>query len=184
MDFPQESHPGESLDYSFGFLSFDPSRLPPLHMLSVKQTLELSMRISGCFQDVRPSSIKAKGSMFFLDSNVYGILVLGKSIGSVISKAGCRKYWRKILEKRADLARLDFEARNRVVGGIGESAQIYASDVSVERIREKAEFLQKYLEGKVLLNNNTGERFSMLDLASASARNRFYELYWVVKNFE
>lgn len=168
----------------FLHLAVDSSRLPPIHWLSAQQIMYLALRVAGYYQVSNIKCVKISSQEYIAKSSLYGLSISGESENSVKAKSICEKFWRRALDKFADLSRLNFEAEFRLVGGSGDGVQLYASNETVSKARAKKEAVEKFLETQVLVNNSTGEKFSMLDLSRQSAVNRFNELYWVTKNFE
>lgn len=166
------------------FCSLDNIEMPPVESLSVKQILRAAFLVATYFQATPITNFECAQKQFVARTGVYDVVITGESPCAVTARSTCRKFWRRQIEQAADIARLNNEAKYRVVGGKGDDAQIYASDQSVQRLREKKHLVDEYLENQVLINCDTGEKFSLLDLANKGVSNRFNELYWVVKNFE
>ncbi|WMI99758.1 replication endonuclease [Pseudomonas chlororaphis subsp. aurantiaca] len=180
---PDVDKPQLKID-DFLHLAVDSSRLPPIHWLTAKQIACLALRAAGHYQTAELKTVKVSSREYVAQTNLYGLSISGDSEQSVKAKSACEKFWRRALDKCADLSRLNFEAEYRLVGGSGDGVQIYASNETVSRARAKKEAVEKFLETQVLVSNATGKKFSMLDLSRQSAINRFNELYWVTKNFE
>ncbi|MBK4987396.1 replication endonuclease [Pseudomonas sp. S36] len=173
----------ELFDFDIG-LTITPGKLPPLHLLTSKQVSYLSIRISNHFTNSPEGSVRRQGREYKFDTRFYGVIVSGATPEAVIAKLQSRKLWRRRLQGAADLARLDYEARNKMVGGSESGAELYASDVTVIKAREKKVEVERYLSGQVICNTATGDCIALSELAQKAAANRFNELYWVSKNFE
>lgn len=173
-----------NFDNSVYSLSFTPERLPPAYTLTRQQVLTLALRIASLNTGKKHKVYLSKGK-FHIDSNIYGIRIESDSKSGVSAKAECVKFWRNALENKVNLERINFEARNKLIGGQdSNNMEIYSSTATVRRMREKTEASNKCLSGMLIKNTITGEELSMLDIANASSSNRFNELYFFTKNFE
>ncbi|VVO70033.1 replication endonuclease [Pseudomonas fluorescens] len=165
-------------------LSFTPKRLPPAYTLTRQQVLALSLRLAS-FNTTEKHEVYLSKGKYHIDTNVYGIRIESDSKSGVVAKAECAKFWRNSLENRVNLERINFEARHKLVGGPNsENKEVYSSNATVKRMREKTEASNKSLSTMFIKNTITGQELSMLDIANASFSNRFNELYSFTKNFE
>lgn len=158
--------------------------LPPLHVLSIKQISLLAINLAAYFIGRPVRNYKVCGEFVELITGFYNVVIRGKTTAIVDAKSKARGFWRRRLQQHADIARLNYEAKHRVVGGGNSNAENYASNSTVSRARAKAAETEKFLSGKVVVNIVTGQKISMYDLANKAAENRFNELYWISKNFE
>jgi hypothetical protein len=165
-------------------LSSTPVRLPPAYTLTRQQVLALALRLAS-FNANEQHEVYLSRKKYQIDTNVYGIRIESDSKKGAVAKAKCVKYWRNALENKVNLERINFEARHKLIGGPNsDNKEIYSSNATVKRMREKAEASNKSLSQMVIKNTVTGEELSMLDIANASFSNRFNELYFFTKNFE
>lgn len=183
MPEAKEVEGNETFDFIVG-LALRPETFPPLHLLSLKQISYLANRISDHFTQYPQQNVIKVGRCYKLVTGFYGLTVVGRTYNAVIAKSQARRLWRRKLQGAADAARLNFEAKNKTVGGAELSAELYASDVTVTKAREKKIETEKYLAGQVMVNASTGERISLSKLARKAEVNRFNELYWISKNLE
>lgn len=165
-------------------LVLKPASLPPLRCLSSKQLSYLAIRIAGHYVANPSQEITVISANAELKTDFYDVVISGSTTAVVAAKSQSRKFWRRRLNREADIERLNYEARNRVVGGRSSSAEIYASDATVAKARQKKAEIEKYLAGQVMINTHTGEKISLSELARQALTNRFNELYWVSKNLE
>lgn len=170
--------------YSTIGLTVTAESLPPLHSLSPKQISYLAVRIAGQFSATQDYDLEYFTTRVEFKTNFYAITIIGSSASAVIAKSMSRKYWRRRIQYEADIARLNAEAALKTVGGLSPAAQLYSSDVTVEKIRIRKSDQDDYLSSKVIVNTHTGNKISLSELAERATVNRFKELYWISKNFE
>lgn len=182
MSIESEPQPDDEI-YSIG-LKITAGSLPPLHSLSSKQVSYLAIRISGQLLAEYHFDLTTFSRKVEVRTNFYGITIVGRTASAAIAKSVSRKYWRRRLQYESDIARLNFEASQKKVGGSSSNAQIYASDITLQKTRSKKFDTQRFLEKKVIVNTTTGKKTLLSELASQAAVNRFNELYWIAKNFE
>lgn len=162
----------------------NPTSLPPLHSLSSKQISYMAIGIAGHYIANRKQDIIVFPGRAKLKTDFYDLVVSGTTRAAVDAKTRSRKYWRQKIQYEADIARLNFEAAQRVVGGSLPNAEFYASDTTLRKAQEKKAEIEKYLAGKAVVNTKTGKKISLSKLARQAAVNRFNELYCISKNFE
>ncbi|WP_448110347.1 replication endonuclease [Pseudomonas lini] len=162
----------------------NPISLPPLHSLSSKQVSYMAIGIAAHYIANRKQDITVLPGRAELKTGFYDLVVAGSDRAAVDAKTRSRKYWRQKIQYEADIARLNFEAAQKAVGGSLPDAEIYASDTTLRKAREKKAEIEKYLARKAIINIKTGKKISLSKLACQATVNRFNELYWVSKNFE
>lgn len=159
--------------------------LPPAHSLSIKQVLSLASQLALQKANEDMTTCQFFNGIFYFNTGIYGIIIESDKQSSISSRLSCTKFWRNALEKKVNLARLNYEAKHKLVGGRdGSNKDIYSSDATVNRMREKTNNMNEALAKLTMENTLTGEQFSMLEIAKASHSNRFNELYAFTKNFE
>lgn len=172
------------MEKSVYLLSITPERLPPAYTLTRRQVLVLALRLSSLNANQKHETYLSKRK-YYIETKIYGIRIESDTKNGAIAKASCAKFWRNALEKKVNLERIDFEARHKLIGGSNsENKEIYSSNATVKRMREKTEASNQALSKLSVKNTMTGEEFSMLSIANASFSNRFNELYCFTKNFE
>ena len=175
------SHAIERTLYS---LAITPERLPPAYTLTRQHVLTLAVRLSS-LHATKVHKVYLSQGKYKINTGFYGIVIESDTKSGATAKSACVRFWRNSLENKANLERLNFEAKHRLVGGPNsDNTEIYCSDSTVNRMREKTEASNKCLSKMTLKNTITGEELSMLDIAKASFSNRFNELYSFTKNFE
>lgn len=186
-DYERVTAAGENeqiTDLDFLQSVIDPTLLPPLHTLSSKQISYLAIGIAAHYIANRKQDIDVTNGYAKLQTDFYGLVVSGRSRAAVNSKSRSRKYWRHKIQYEADISRLNFEAAQRIVGGSLPDAEIYASNTTLQKIREKKAAIEKYLSGKAIVDTRSGKKILLSKLACQASVNRFNELYWISKNFE
>ena len=173
----------ESLYLTVG-LNLETAILPPARALSSKQISYLAIRIAGHFADNPPRIFINSGNHMEFVTPFYDLSVTGSLAPAVVAKSQSIKYWRKKIQYEADIARINYEAANRTVGGSLPGAQLYSSDKTVKKVKDKKTETQKYLASRYMVNTKTNDKVLLSDLAMQAAHHRFQELYWVAKNFE
>lgn len=169
---------------SFEHYDFNPQNLPPAGLLSLSAVTALSYVVAR-FYIANPVKVSQEGARFFAQTNIYGVRIEGQTAGAVDGKSTCIKYWRRKIERAANLDRVNWEAARKIVGGPDPiNRQIYCSNVTLARYIEKIKITENALEQVFMVNTETGELFSMAELAKESQTNRFNELYFIAKNFE
>lgn len=170
--------------YSSIGLRITAASLPALHYLSPRQVSYLATRIAGQFSTTQNHDFKISSTRVELKTEFYAITISGKTVSAVLARSQSRKYWRRRIQYEADIARLNFEAARKTVGGSSPDAQLYSSDITLHKARSKNAETQEFLSSKVIVNKQTGKKILLSELASRAAVNRFNELYWISKNFE
>lgn len=169
---------------SIYLLSITPERLPAPYTLTRKDVVILALRLAAINAKQKQEVYLSKGK-YCIDSKIYGIRIESDTKRGASAKAACAKFWRTSLENKVNLDRINFEARHKLIGGPNsDHAEIYSSNATVERMREKTEASNLALSKLAVKNTITGEESSMLSIANASFSNRFNELYSFTKNFE
>ena len=175
------SHAIERALYS---ISITPKSLPPARALTRQHVLTLAVRLAS-LHATKANNVYLSRGKYRIKTGFYGIVIEADTKSGVTAKSACVRFWRNSLENKANLERLKFEAKNRQIGGPNsENTEIYCSDATVKRMREKTAASNKCLSKMTVKNIVTGDEFSMLDIANASFSNRFNELYSFTKNFE
>ncbi|WP_178081021.1 replication endonuclease [Pseudomonas sp. FDAARGOS_380] len=182
---PTESQPqSDDAIYSSIGLQITAASLPALHYLSPRQISYLATRIAGQLSTTQNHDFKISSVRVELRTDFYGITISGRTVSAVLARSQSRKYWRRRIQYEADIARLNFEATLKTVGGASPDAQLYSSDITLQKARSKKSETQAFLSSKVIVNKQTGNKILLSELASQAAVNRFNELYWISKNFE
>ncbi|MEH6491585.1 replication endonuclease [Halopseudomonas sp.] len=167
------------------FVAPDLKNLPPAGTLSLQYVGLVASQIAYHFKTNQITVTKVSNNMFTASAGFYGLTIEGTTEDSAKRKSVCFKYWKSKLEKAANMDRLNWEAERKIVGGPGkDNHQIYCSDVTLKRYREKAEKTLESLKRISIVKTTTGEVFSMAELAKNSASRRLSELYFVAKNLE
>ena len=180
----QNSDIGPLEDTSIRQLTVTTDRLPAAHKLTRDDVINLALRLAATNQNTSHDAYRSKGK-HYIDTDIYGIRIESDTKNGAIARTTCAKFWRTALERKVNLARLDFEAKHKLVGGPDQDCtEIYSSNATVEWMRAKTEASNLALSKMIVHNTITGESFSMLDVANASYTNRFNELYSFTKNFE
>lgn len=181
---PQNSDIDQFENTSIRQLTVTPDRLPAAHKLTREDVITLALRLAATNQNTSHDAYRSKGK-HYIDTDIYGIRIESDTRNGAIARTTCAKFWRTALERKVNLARLDFEAKHKLVGGPDEDCtEIYSSNATVKWMRAKTEASNLALSKMTVHNTITGESFSMLDVANASYTNRFNELYSFTKNFE
>lgn len=180
----QNSKTIPTTDTSIYPLSITSDRLPAPHTLTRREVVILALRLAALNENTKHETYFSKGK-YHIDTKIYGIRIESDTKNGAAARARCAKYWRTSLEHKVNLERINFEAQHKLVGGPDQyQTEIYSSDATVERMREKTETSNLALSKMTVQNTITGEEFSMLSIANASLSNRFNELYAFTKNFE
>lgn len=116
----------------------------------------------------------------------YGITPPGEKIedGPAVSRMTCHLWWRRQLRKTQARA---LEAEAVRLGYVHKRAEIYASNMTVERRQQQRRRNAEGLENTEAVNLDTGEIYSLADLAERSVANpkiRRGELMTRIKGFE
>ncbi len=167
------------------FEKFDLNNLPPVGTLSVQSVGLIAIQIA-CFFKENPVKVEQVNTKKFRSpTTFFGLSIEGSTADSVSKKSVCSKYWKSKVEKAANLARLDWEAERKIVGGPKcQQKPVYCSDVTFSRYQEKLELTRESLKKISLVSLKTSEVFTMAELAKSSAMRRLNELYFVAKNLE
>ena len=91
-----------------------------------------------------------------------------KPAGPVIARLGCARWWRRRL--RSSVTRRT-ERKRIAAGVVHRAAQVYCSDAGVHRRRESAKRNHDLMEMLQVVNESTGEIFSVADLAERTTSN-------------
>lgn len=179
----------EASQYMPCWLNFDPSQLPPAHMLRVKQVRAVARRVASYYsarweEMAITTRVTTRSCRFVFLSSVYGIVVESTHPDGVRYRASCRKFWRKKIEQKANEGRLAHESKYRMVGGAGEGAKLYCSDETLSRAREQKALAEQGLASMMVVNTGTGEAVSLLDVARETEKNRLAGQYANVKSME
>ncbi|MHC8331861.1 replication endonuclease [Pseudomonas sp. LB3P25] len=158
--------------------------LPPAYSLSINQVISLASQLALQKGNEDMTACQFFNGIFYFNTGIYGIIVESDKQIGINSRLSCTKFWRTALEKKVNLARLNYEAKHKLVGGRDSNNDIYSSDATVNRMREKTNKTNEALAKLTMENTLTGKQFSMLEIAKASHSNRFNELYAFTKNFE
>ncbi|MEB0123974.1 replication endonuclease [Pseudomonas sp. CCI1.2] len=123
-----------------------------------------------------------------MKTSVYGIVVHSNTESAISKRLGCRRFWTRALEKKANEERLNHEARNSIVGGKPKSsefpAQNYCSDVTLHREHFKRLDNEDKLSRYKIVNTETNEEENLLTVALCNEKNRINELYFTAKSLE
>jgi hypothetical protein len=167
------------------FVAPDLNKLPAAGTLSLQLVGVVASQIAYHFKKNQIIAIEVSANTFSANSGFYGIKIEGSTEESVRRKSVCFNYWKSQLEKAANMDRLNWEAQRKIVGGPRKNNhQVYCSDVTLKRYKDKAKQTIESLKRVSIVNTATGEVFSMADLAKESESRRLSELYFVAKNLE
>lgn len=86
------------------------------------------------------------------------------------------------ITKAVNHARLEYEAKNRLIGG--NTGIDYCSNESATFVRRKDEKNAEFLKRRNILVKQTGQLINLYDLQSKQAERKFNECYYVIKNLE
>jgi hypothetical protein len=116
----------------------------------------------------------------------YGIQPPGETIedGPAVSRMTCQLWWRRQLRKTQARA---LEAESIRLGYVHRQAEIYASNMTVERRQQQRKRNAEGLENTEAVNMDTGEIYNLAELAEKSVANpriRRGELMTRIKGFE
>ncbi|MFV0927060.1 replication endonuclease [Pseudomonas palmensis] len=169
-------------------LSLNLSHLPNPYSLSRADVLYLASRLARYFSCQAHSKPTRKGSQYFLNTQVYGIIARSNTESAIHKRLECKHFWRRSLEKKANEERLNFEARNAIVGGNPKSAnaptQNYCSNETLHREQIKRKDSEEKLSRYKVINTITKEEESLLSIALSNEKNRINELYFTAKSLE
>lgn len=118
--------------------------------------------------------------------NKYGIQPPGETVedSPAVSRMTCHLWWRRQLRKTQARA---LEAESINLGFVHRKAEIYASDLTVERRAQQRKRNAQVLENTEAVNMDTGEIYNLGELAEKSVANpriRRGELMTRIKGFE
>lgn len=169
-------------------LSLDLSYLPNPYSLSRADVLYLASRLALHFSTQSHSTPIQKGSLYSLDTKVYGITVRSNTEAAIHKRLACKRFWRRSLEKKVNEERLNYEARNLIVGGHPKnpeaSVQNYCSNETLLREQIKRKDNEDKLSRYKVLNTETNTEINLLSIALSNEKNRTNELYFIVKSLE
>lgn len=165
-------------------VEFHPDNLPALPGLTPRHVNYLAGRIAAHFISKLPLDIQSTGTDFYLKSDIYDTIIKSSIRDAVENKATCRKFWRRLLEKKENTARINMEAEIAALGGPKSNGEIYCSTETLERVREKRIKTEEHLAKLKVINLVTQQEIDMLTLAKNNERNRIHELYNTTVNIE
>ena len=135
----QNSDIGPLEDTSIRQLTVTTDRLPAAHKLTRDDVINLALRLAATNQNTSHDAYRSKGK-HYIDTDIYGIRIESDTKNGAIARTTCAKFWRTALERKVNLARLDFEAKHKLVGGPDQDCtEIYSSNATVEWMRAKTE---------------------------------------------
>lgn len=169
-------------------LSLDLSCLPPPYSLSRADVLYLASRLARHFSTQSHSKPTRKGSQYSLNTKVYGITARSNTESAIYKRLECKKFWRRSLEKKVNEERLNYEARNSIVGGHpktpDELVQNYCSNETLHREQIKRKDNEEKLSRYKVVNTETNAEKNLLSIALSNEKNRTNELYFTAKSLE
>ena len=169
-------------------LTLDLSCLPAPYSLSRADVLYLASRLAMHFSKQSCVKPTRKGSIYFLNTKVYGITARSNTESAIHKRLACKKFWKRSLEKKVNEERLNYEARNSIVGGHpktpGETVQNYCSNETLNREQIKRKDNEEKLSRYKVVNTTTKAEESLLSIALSNEKNRINELYFTAKSLE
>ncbi|WP_225786889.1 replication endonuclease [Pseudomonas sp. Marseille-P8916] len=169
-------------------LSFNPAHLPPPRSLSRYDVARLATRISLHYRTKPHPKPNYNNSKYFITTEIYGIVVESKLISAISERLECKRFWKQALEKKANQDRLDHEARYALLGETSKNgldiAQLYCSNETLERERQKRSDNEKILSNYKVINTRTNQEESLLAIAQTNEQNRVSALYFTAKSLE
>ncbi len=169
-------------------LSLNLSHLPAPYSLSRADVLYLASRLARHFSSQAHSKPTRKGSQYFLNTKVYGIIVRSNTESAIYKRLECKSFWRRSLEKKVNEERLNYEARNAIVGGhpkaSNEPIQNYCSNETLHREQIKRKDNEEKLSRYKVVNTITKAEENLLSIALSNEKNRINELYFTAKSLE
>lgn len=169
-------------------LSLNLSHLPNPYSLSRADVLFLASRLARHFSTQAHSKPTRKGSKYFLNTKVYGIIAHSNTESAIYKRLECKKFWRRSLEKKANEERLNHEARNAIVGGHRKAKtspiQNYCSNETLQREETKRKDNEEKLSRYKVVNTITKAEVNLLSIALSNEKNRINELYFTAKSLE
>lgn len=165
------------------------TKLPSARFLSLMEIRIYASEIASHFKETPPNTIIKIKSKYFYKTEFYSVTITSSLYSSIIHRSQCKYFWRRELEKRSNQDRLDHEAKNGIVGKTDlanslEPAQLYCSDPTLQRAREKSANNERSLASCYLHNTLTGEKTNLLDIVKSKEENRVAELYNLCKSLE
>lgn len=165
------------------------TKLPSARLLSLMEVRIYASEIASHFKENPPKTITKIKSKYVLKTEFYSITITSALYDAVICRSQCKYLWRRELEKKSNQDRLNHEAKNRLVGkstapNSALSLQLYCSDSTLERVREKIANNERALASHYILNTVTGEKANLLDVVKRKEKNRVAELYNLCKSLE
>ncbi|WP_167376754.1 replication endonuclease [Pseudomonas guineae] len=171
-------------------ISLETYDLPDARHLSIDFVRMYAHRISEHFTTRPPTPTEIKKTYEY-NSGIYGITIKSKNPEGVIARAKCKKFWTRSIEKKVNESRLNYEARNKIVGeqqneknSSNKQTQLYCSDKTLKRTKEKSDRNEKTLSKCFVTHIKTGKTENLLEVAKRNEENRASETYHIVKNLE
>jgi|GEM_PF-3269158 len=165
------------------------ANLPPARILSPAGVRIYAKAIASYYVENPPTAITKYKSKFELKTDFYDVKISSQLFSAVILRSQCKQFWRSELEKKSNQDRLDYEARNRIVGvskdpKTSKKQQLYCSDATLQRLQEKQAANESSLASQYILNTATGETASLLEVVRSKEESKVAEIYNLCKSLE
>jgi hypothetical protein len=115
--------------------------------------------------------------------HAYGIRAPeGATLEGKIARLTCPLFWRRQIKKRVLSARENHAAQNKRVGA--RTGSLYIDDFTCQMIEECDRAASERLQATTVVNTQTGETTSLLELAEAAKVGRVAEIYTMCKGLD